>query len=317
MIRARASNKKNRKISDNFVDGIKKGGPWDTILRDFAASNAITAAVKQVQANLRNVRRFLQFSKIDPLDISVEPVEKFLAFLRMQGKSRKTIMNVRGSISRFCRYLKSRKMIAENPCKEIICAKPEECVPITLSDADVKRAIAIARKYGICAEVCCAAYAGLRRADICRLAWSDVDFDSQVIIVRKAKSKKPRVIPMAKPLAKALTKQRAVTGETDWVFPARHTFPGGFKWYNRPTSPVVLAKRLKPIQRAFSEFSTLAGHRVGRGWHLFRHTFASRLVNSNTSIYKVSNWLGHSDVRMTQRYAHLKKEYDAEIENGL
>ena len=93
-------NEKNCKISENSIDAISgkigPGDPWGFILRDFAASNAITASVKQVRDNLRNVRRFLQFSKISLPGLAVEPIEKFLAFLRTQDKSRKTIMNIRG-----------------------------------------------------------------------------------------------------------------------------------------------------------------------------------------------------------------------------
>lgn len=39
--------------------------------------------------------------------------------------------------------------------------------------------------------------------------------------------------------------------------------------------------------------------------HTLRHTCASRLVQAGVSIYKVQKFLGHSDIRMTERYAHL------------
>ena len=40
-------------------------------------------------------------------------------------------------------------------------------------------------------------------------------------------------------------------------------------------------------------------------WHTWRHTCASRLVQGGMDIYKVKEWLGHSDIKMTMRYAHL------------
>lgn len=39
--------------------------------------------------------------------------------------------------------------------------------------------------------------------------------------------------------------------------------------------------------------------------HDLRHSFASNLVNSGRSIYKVGRLLGHTQVKTTQRYAHL------------
>ena len=46
--------------------------------------------------------------------------------------------------------------------------------------------------------------------------------------------------------------------------------------------------------------------------HSLRHTFASQLVMAGVSIYKVSRWLGHSDVKTTMIYAHLAPQ-DADI----
>jgi integrase len=39
--------------------------------------------------------------------------------------------------------------------------------------------------------------------------------------------------------------------------------------------------------------------------HTTRHTFASWLVQKGTPLYTVSKLMGHSSIRMTERYAHL------------
>ena len=43
-------------------------------------------------------------------------------------------------------------------------------------------------------------------------------------------------------------------------------------------------------------------------FHSLRHTFASWLVQKGVSIYQVSKLLGHSDIKTTQIYAHLRNE---------
>ncbi len=37
----------------------------------------------------------------------------------------------------------------------------------------------------------------------------------------------------------------------------------------------------------------------------FRHTFATKLAQAGVGIYEIQQLLGHSDIRMTQRYAKL------------
>lgn len=51
--------------------------------------------------------------------------------------------------------------------------------------------------------------------------------------------------------------------------------------------------------------------------HDLRHTFASFLIRQGIPLYHVSQLLGHSDIRITQRYAHLAPDYLRECLNVL
>ena len=42
--------------------------------------------------------------------------------------------------------------------------------------------------------------------------------------------------------------------------------------------------------------------------HALRHTCASRLVNAGIDLYVVKEWLGHSSIQITERYAHLNPD---------
>ena len=72
---------------------------------------------------------------------------------------------------------------------------------------------------------------------------------------------------------------------------------------------------VKGIMRAIEQAGLNRKHLVERygrfTTHSFRHTFASKLVQSGLSLYAVSTLLGHSDVQMTKRYAHMAPDRDA------
>jgi site-specific recombinase XerD len=52
-------------------------------------------------------------------------------------------------------------------------------------------------------------------------------------------------------------------------------------------------------------------------WHDCRHTFASRLVMAGVDLYSVAKLLGHKDIKVTMRYAHLAPGYLKKAVNVL
>jgi hypothetical protein len=63
-------------------------------------------------------------------------------------------------------------------------------------------------------------------------------------------------------------------------------------------------KRLNNVASAWDSV-TASAQIKGFRWHDMRHDFASRLVMAGVSLFTVQKLLGHSNSRMTQRYAHL------------
>lgn len=130
-----------------------------------------------------------------------------------------------------------------------------------------------------------AARAGLRRSEIRWLTWTDVDFDRGIISVTPKEDWNPkdfesRHIPMSDDLREHLIN---LPRDSEWILSPR------------PSLAVMSAYFRKIVKRA-----GLTG-----GIHTLRHTFASHLVQNGVPIYDVSKLLGHSDVTMTEIYAHL------------
>jgi len=221
----------------------------------------------------------------------------------------KTILNHRAAISRFARFLMGLGLLVSDPVKAVPSPRVEKPPPAFLTASETEKALQLAEEHGIYAEVLLALRTGLRLGELRQLEWRDVDLSGRTLIVRRAKSKRFRAVPLCQEVIEALSCQKQQTGDCQYVFPGRIRWGDsgmrGHSWWQYA---------LRPLQEAIPKFQQAAPGSVGRGWHLLRHTFASRLVQQGVSLYKVARWLGHSDVRTTEIYAHLRERYDEDIE---
>jgi integrase len=139
-----------------------------------------------------------------------------------------------------------------------------------------------------------ALHTGMRRGEIFRLKWSDVDFRSGNIIVTLSKNGECRKIPMnetADNVLRELKKEAA----SEFVFRNR---------YNENEPP-------KDIKTAFNNAVKKAGIENFR-FHDLRHTFASHLVMNGVDLKTVQEFLGHKTFIMTLRYSHLSPAHRRE-----
>jgi integrase len=144
-------------------------------------------------------------------------------------------------------------------------------------------------------------HTGIRRGEMFKLSWDDISFDTNTLTVKgpKAKSKKTRHIPL-NPIAKSvLEKWKEQQGEkSGLVFPNKD----GDLLDNISTSWGNLMKAAK-----IEKFR----------WHDLRHDFASKLVMAGVPLNTVRELMGHSDIKMTLRYAHLAPDHKADAVNKL
>jgi integrase len=135
---------------------------------------------------------------------------------------------------------------------------------------------------------------GMRIGEIFGLVWSDLRFSEGLIAVcSKLKGGKIRYVPMTPELAIELRKYPAVIGE-EQLFPAKRGAKG----------------ERKRVEGSFETILELAGI-VNFRFHDLRHTFASWYMMNGGDLYELAKILGHSNIRMTERYAKLSKRHIA------
>lgn len=125
---------------------------------------------------------------------------------------------------------------------------------------------------------------GARVSEITTLKWNSIDLKAGTIALYRKKVGNESVLHMTNRV-KAILTRRSTSKRCDYVF---SDSADGFK---KSISGIV-----KAIKRANLEDVTV---------HTFRHTCASRLIQNGMSLYEVASILGHSNISMTQRYAHL------------
>jgi len=135
---------------------------------------------------------------------------------------------------------------------------------------------------------------GMRRGEVFNLRWQEVNLAGKVLTVagEGAKTSETRHIPLnAEALAtlKAWKEQGSGTG---------YVFQGSE------------GKPMTDVKTAWLELLKNAGI-VGFRWHDMRHDFASRLVMAGVPLNTVRDLLGHADIKMTLRYAHLAPDSKA------
>ena len=284
-------------------------------VNDFRRVARLTAESRQVRTAVSVIHSFLwQQGIAEPREFTVDAVEDYLGRLRESGRAPKTLANHRSALSSFCAFLVRRGALEENPCAQVPLRPPDETLPHYLEETELLDTLRLARQHRIWPEVCLAVSTGLRVSEMIRLQWPDIGLDRRCLTVRKSKSHRPRVVPLARSAMLALRLQRRKAGKFRYVFPARRTWSRCWKYVDRPRAINWWMRALKPIQKAVAKFRLLPPGSTGRGWHLLRHTFASRLAQRGVSLYKIASMLGHSDVRMARIYAHLQGGYDPDIE---
>ncbi len=133
-----------------------------------------------------------------------------------------------------------------------------------------------------------ALYTGLRRGELFKLTWRDIDFERQTVTIRDTdsqdgpKGKKDQILPLSD---KALEVLRTI--------PKEHDTP--FVFYGKNGEQRIDFKgpwaRIKKAADLPEQFRL----------HGLRHHFASSLVSAGTDLYTVSKLLTHKDITTTQR----------------
>jgi len=178
--------------------------------------------------------------------------------------------------------------VKTNPAKEVKLLKEPPGRLSYLKPEEFKALLTVCNDH-IRPIIVTALNTGMRKGELQKLKWTDIDFKNRKITVVESKNNESRVVPINKTLHKELF-PLSKRSKGEYVFSDKNGLPYG----DIKKSFLTALKKAK-----IEDFH----------FHDLRHTFGSYLVMQGVNLKTVQQIMGHKDIRMTMRYAHLSPEY--------
>jgi integrase len=137
--------------------------------------------------------------------------------------------------------------------------------------------------------------------EILNLTWNCVFIDKVInpyIEVAMSKNNRKRFIPLNNVMIKLLSELREQNKESEYVF------------LNK------LGMRLRSVETQF-KYAIDNAKITDFKFHDLRHTFASHFVMNGGDLLSLKELLGHSTMKMVERYAHLAPSHKRKLINNL
>lgn len=225
---------------------------------------------------------------------------------RIVGKGEKrvgvrdsTIKTYWSKLNSFLEWLECRQVVEENPLKKVRVPEPhyddhraleKEAVGKIISAITQNSKNTFLRKRDLL-MVSILLYCGLRRGELIGLQVRDINIDRRELTVRAetSKSRRSRILPinpiLHQDIVDYLKERKEKERKSEYLLISDNN--------DRQLS-------LHGLKHWVNRLRTISGVRFHP--HQFRHTFACMLVRSGASMVVIQKLMGHTDLRMTERY---------------
>lgn len=237
--------------------------------------------------------------------LDTEHVRSFAAACYRKGLGARSIQRRLSAARTFYRYLLREKHVTTNPVDSVSAPKSGKRLPGNLDVDRMAKLLDIPGDEPIVARdraILELLYSsGLRLAELIGLDLGDVDLADQTVRVT-GKGNRDRIVPVGRFARRAVKEWLKVRGEF-----AREGAMALFvsKQGNRLSS--------RSVQSRVGHWARRQGINTRVYPHLFRHSFASHLLESSHDLRGVQELLGHANISTTQVYTHLDFQHLAQV----
>lgn len=231
-------------------------------------------------------------------------IRTYLKYLYNLKYSNKTISRHLSSLRSFFKYLLSENVVSNNPCLLISNPKKEQRLPNFINEMDLEKIFCIPNlqePLGQRDELILRMFyaTGIRLSELANMKTSDIDYSGKKIKVL-GKGNKERYVLFGNNCLNSLNlfindgRRKLLKNSTDYLFlnnKGNKLTPNGIEY--------IINKIVK--------ISGVSNNHITP--HVFRHTFATHMLNEGSDLLTVQQLLGHSDLSTTSIYTHVSNEH--------
>jgi site-specific recombinase XerD len=248
-----------------------------------------------------DVRLFFAESTVPLTQISYREVDQFVEHQHQQGRTWATINRRLNALKHFCTFCLDQQLMRGSPVKPSHFVRRGRPLPKALSREQVQQLFTqithpLDRALFLVMLRC-----GLRVSEVARLKLDQIDWEQHALRIEQGKGRKDRRVYMSPDLVASLQQ-------------CLEQHPGdrakGYVFWNRKRAQQPLS--VKAIQKKMERYAKAAG--ITASCHSLRHTFASNLLEHGAEVVTIRDFLGHSQIASSERYAKvssqkIKQEY--------
>ncbi len=282
-----------KKIKVQTLNDITLEEGLELFLRKCRVKNLSEATINFYQINAKYLFNFFG-AEFPVAEIKEEMIDELTLSLKEKGLKTTSVNTVLRSIRTFLYYLMDTGKMKKF---KITLQKEDEVIKETYTEDELRRLLkkpnmrkADFNEYRIWVLENYLLATGNRISTALNVQIKDIDFNNNLITLRKTKNRKQQIIPMAHSLVQILQEYIEIRGGSgeDYLFCNNW---GG-----------------KPDTRTFQQ--CVADYNIKRGvnktsCHLFRHTFAKMWILNGGDAFRLQKMLGHSTLDVTKKYIQM------------
>lgn len=316
----------SRQFDINSLEAAYRPGearePDLAILERFLASLTQTgSSQKTVVAYKRDCRQFLRYVAKDgrafPDEVDYRFLRRYAAYLANSRYEKSSISRKLSAVRGLFRFCRSEGLVQDSPADSLNSPKLPRKLPVVLRPAEIESFLEVIdtrKPLGLRDRAIFELMysCGLRSEEVVNLKTGDLDYEQGEVRVT-GKGNQMRVLPVGE-IALHAVREYVQKGRPELVP------EGGPPAGASETDSLFLSSRgrqlgTSDIRRRTTKYVRMASVRMKTSSHVFRHCFATHLLEGGADLRAVQELLGHASISTTQRYthvsgAHLRRVYE-------